>query len=70
MTYIARYAHGNDGVSGELVLSALSDKRAVKELRQFVVDSYRNSTWASVELKNGSTYVVFNRHGRAVGAYA
>jgi D-alanyl-D-alanine carboxypeptidase len=67
--YTARYGHGND-TPIEITLDATNDAEARTELRGIVSQGYRNSTWAACDLRDGSSYAVRNKHGRAVAAAA
>lgn len=61
------YGHGNY-IPG--TLSRDGDKEAIRTAISLVVrDGYRNDTWASVHLSDGSTYQVRNAHGRVVARY-
>lgn len=68
MTYSMLYAHSNNDIPGSLVMDATTDEEAVKAVKKFVSDGYRNGTWASVDFANGSVYVCNNRYGEAKGA--
>lgn len=71
MQYVARYAHDHDnGTPGRLTLDASTDAEAKAEVIAFVKAGYRNSTWCSVELGDGSTYTAHNKHGSAVAGIA
>lgn len=66
MTYTARYAHGDSGIPGDLTLAATSDPEAIAEVDALVADGYRNGTWATIELADGTVYRARNEHGRVV----
>lgn len=67
--YTARFGHTEESIPGTIELSATSDSSAVIEIRQFVLNGYRNGTWANVQLSDGSVYCCKNEHGEAVGSH-
>ena len=62
--YQALFAHGANDIPGVLDLDAKTDSEAKAEIDSFVVQGYRNQTWASIELSTGETYCRHNLHGR------
>jgi hypothetical protein len=71
MTYQIIYGHTHaDSTPGTLTLAATNDADAIRDIRKFVADGYRNETWAAIDLADGRAYTVRNVHGKAVGRYA
>lgn len=66
MGYTAKYGHSNNDAQGRLNLDATDDASAMAEVDGFVAAGYRNGTWATIELSDGSAYTARNEHGRAV----
>jgi hypothetical protein len=70
-TYQITYGHTMaDCTPGTLTLKATTDTEAIKEIREFVAEGYRNETWAAIELADGRFYNVRNVRGEAAGTYA
>lgn len=70
MSYQANYGHTmSDCTPGTLTLAATDDNAAIKEIREFVSEGYRNETWATIELADGSSYTARNIRGNAVGQH-
>lgn len=62
--YQARFAHGANDIPGVLDLDAKTDSEVKAKIDSFVVQGYRNQTWAAVELSTGENYCRYNLHGR------
>lgn len=64
MKYTVSFGHGS-GAPDHMTIEAISDDDAIRQIERLVVDGYRNATWASADLRDGSSIVCRNYHGRA-----
>lgn len=68
-TYRIRHADHETDTPGDLTLEADTDAAAVQQVRELVEQGFRNTAWASTQLKDGRCYIAHNIHGEARGTY-
>ena len=67
--YRIRHADNEHDTPGTWTLEAPNDAAAVQQVRELVEQGFRNTAWASVQLKDGRCYIAHNTHGKARGTY-
>ena len=68
-TYRIRHADNEHDTPGDLTLEADTDAAAVQQIQSLVAQGFRNTAWASTQLKDGRCYIAHNVYGKARSTY-